>query len=186
MIKSLKNNASKDSLLRTNQWTGKLENVHKNDLGISIDTTSLSNRINQKLNISDTASMLNPYLRKIDTATLSNRIDSIKNVIYGQQYTYDIALTQTRNSINLPYKGHKVSLDSIQLVGAVTGVSYTLYKMVSGVPTAGTTRTTLSAINADIAALTTGELNDTYQILILFTFLAGTDYGGAVLFAHKL
>lgn len=32
-----------------------------------IDTTSLSNRINLKLNISDTASMLSPYLRKIDT-----------------------------------------------------------------------------------------------------------------------
>lgn len=31
------------------------------------DTTSLSNRINLKLNISDTVSMLTPYLRKIDT-----------------------------------------------------------------------------------------------------------------------
>ena len=31
--------------------------------GVIIDTTSLSNRINLKLNISDTASMLNPYLR---------------------------------------------------------------------------------------------------------------------------
>lgn len=32
-----------------------------------VDTTSLSNRINLKLNISDTASMLLPYLRKADT-----------------------------------------------------------------------------------------------------------------------
>lgn len=32
--------------------------------GTSIDTTSLSNRINLKLNISDTANMLSPYLRK--------------------------------------------------------------------------------------------------------------------------
>jgi hypothetical protein len=50
--------------------------------GASTDTTSLSNRINLKLNISDTAAMLNPYLKKIDTATLSNRInlkiDSVK------------------------------------------------------------------------------------------------------------
>ena len=50
--------------------------------GGSTDTTSLSNRINLKLNISDTAAMLNPYLKKIDTATLSNRInlkiDSVK------------------------------------------------------------------------------------------------------------
>ena len=39
------------------------------------DTTSLSIRINLKLAISDTASMLAPYLRKLDTASLSNRID---------------------------------------------------------------------------------------------------------------
>jgi hypothetical protein len=35
--------------------------------GTITDTTSLSNRINLKLNISDTASMLSPYLRKVDT-----------------------------------------------------------------------------------------------------------------------
>mgnify|MGYP003341036148 CR=1 FL=1 len=35
--------------------------------GGSIDTTSLSNRINLKLNISDTSTMLSKYLRKIDT-----------------------------------------------------------------------------------------------------------------------
>jgi hypothetical protein len=34
------------------------------------DTTSLSNRINTKLNISDTATMLNPYLRKADTTAM--------------------------------------------------------------------------------------------------------------------
>ena len=53
---------------------------------IGADTISLSNRINAigiasgnattlKLNIADTASMLNPYLRKLDTASLSRRID---------------------------------------------------------------------------------------------------------------
>ena len=43
--------------------------------GGATDTTSLSNRINLKLNISDTASMLNPYLRKIDTTNkFVNRI----------------------------------------------------------------------------------------------------------------
>lgn len=39
------------------------------------DTTSISNRINSKLAIGDTAAMLLPYLRKADTATLSNRIN---------------------------------------------------------------------------------------------------------------
>lgn len=48
--------------------------------GAVIDTTSLSNRINLKLNISDTASMLAPYLRKVDTASLSNRINLKLNI----------------------------------------------------------------------------------------------------------
>jgi hypothetical protein len=48
--------------------------------GTIIDTTSLSNRINLKLNISDTASMLSPYLRKVDTASLSNRINLKLNI----------------------------------------------------------------------------------------------------------
>lgn len=39
----------------------------------SVDTTSLSNRINEKLNISDTSAMLSSYLRKIDTAELSRK-----------------------------------------------------------------------------------------------------------------
>lgn len=40
-----------------------------------VDTTKLSNRINQRLLISDTASMLLPYMRDADTASLSNRIN---------------------------------------------------------------------------------------------------------------
>ena len=44
------------------------------------DTTSLSNRINLKLNISDTSSMLSKYLRKTDTASLSNRINLKVNI----------------------------------------------------------------------------------------------------------
>jgi len=54
--------------------------------GGSTDTTSLSNRINLKLNISDTATMLNPYLRKIDTTNkFVNRITRIEgkdSIIY--------------------------------------------------------------------------------------------------------
>lgn len=45
-----------------------------------IDTASLSNRINLKVNISDTSSMLSPYLRAIDTASLSNRINLKVNI----------------------------------------------------------------------------------------------------------
>ena len=38
---------------------------------ITVDTTSLSNRINLKLNISDTASMLVPYFKDLDTTSLN-------------------------------------------------------------------------------------------------------------------
>ena len=41
----------------------------------NLDSTNISNRINGKLNVSDTAQMLSVYLRKLDTASLSNRID---------------------------------------------------------------------------------------------------------------
>ncbi len=47
---------------------------------VGTDTTSLSNRINLKLNIADTSAMLNPYLRKTDTVTLSNRINTKLNI----------------------------------------------------------------------------------------------------------
>jgi hypothetical protein len=46
----------------------------------STDTTSLSNRINLKVNIADTAAMLAPYLRKADTTSLSNRINLKVNI----------------------------------------------------------------------------------------------------------
>jgi hypothetical protein len=51
-----------------------------NKVGSLIDTVSLSNRINGKLNISDTGSMLSPYLRKKDTVSLSNRINLKLNI----------------------------------------------------------------------------------------------------------
>jgi hypothetical protein len=41
------------------------------------DTTSLSNRINSKLSISDTSAMLSSYLLEQDTVSLSNRINAI-------------------------------------------------------------------------------------------------------------
>jgi len=46
----------------------------------SSDTSSLSNRINLKLNISDTATMLSPYLREADTSSLSSRINAKLNI----------------------------------------------------------------------------------------------------------
>jgi len=56
-------------------------NIYKiKDSTGGVDTSSLSNRINLKVNISDTANMLNPYLRETDTASLSNRINLKLNI----------------------------------------------------------------------------------------------------------
>jgi hypothetical protein len=44
--------------------------------GTTIDTTSLSNRIDARVKYTDTAAMLGGYLRKVDTSTLSNRINA--------------------------------------------------------------------------------------------------------------
>lgn len=64
--------------------------------GVPIDTTSLSNRINLKLNISDTASMLSPYLRKVDTASLSNRIN--ERVKYSDSVTIFVTPTMLNDT----------------------------------------------------------------------------------------
>ena len=68
------------------------------------DTTSLSNRINLKLNISDTASMLNPYLRKIDTtnkfvSSVTSLNDSTIRVIKGTT-TNDITIRSSATVTN--------------------------------------------------------------------------------------
>jgi hypothetical protein len=76
---------------RTGGWD--TINVSGGGGGGSTDTTSLSNRINLKLNISDTASMLSPYLRAIDTSnkwvnsiTRTSGKDSIIYFIGGNRF----------------------------------------------------------------------------------------------------
>jgi len=66
--------ATNRGALSSANWT-----TFNSKLGAS-DTVSLSNRINLKVNIADTSSMLTPYLRKIDTASLSNRINLKVNI----------------------------------------------------------------------------------------------------------
>jgi len=69
-----------------------------NKVGVVLDTTSLSNRINLRVKYSDTASMLSPYLRKLDTTSLSNRINlkadkATTLTINGD--TYDLSANRT-------------------------------------------------------------------------------------------
>ena len=65
--------------------------------GASIDTTGLSNRINFKLNISDTALLL----RKSDTASLSNRINTKLNISDTTVLLRKSDTTSISNRINL-------------------------------------------------------------------------------------
>lgn len=72
--------------------------------GGATDTTSLSNRINLKLNIADTSAMLNPYLRKIDTtnkfvSSVASLNDSTIRVIKGTTTT-DITIKSVTNAEN--------------------------------------------------------------------------------------
>jgi hypothetical protein len=55
--------------------TGKVGYRYVSASGGSTDTTSLSNRINLKLNISDTSSMLSKYLRAADTLKLRQAVN---------------------------------------------------------------------------------------------------------------
>jgi hypothetical protein len=112
--------------------------------GISTDTTSLSNRINSKLSISDTASMLSPYLRKIDTTnkfvnniTRTTGKDSIIYFVGGNRFAIKDSVgtnpapvgyygafqdntTQTAASINTAYA---VKLNTTDLTNGVSVVN---------------------------------------------------------------
>ena len=73
-----------DSTSLSNRINGKI-NISDSAAMLSkylrkIDTITLSNRINGKVSISDTLSMLSPYIRKVDTLTFSNRINSKINI----------------------------------------------------------------------------------------------------------
>jgi hypothetical protein len=112
--------------------------------GGSTDTTSLSNRINLKLNISDTSAMLSKYLRKTDTTNkFVNNItrtlgkDSIIYFIGSTRYAikdsvgtnpapvgyygaFDDSTTQSAVSINTAYP---IKLNRTTLSNAVTIVN---------------------------------------------------------------
>jgi hypothetical protein len=112
----------------------------------SIDTTSLSNRINQRVRYTDTASMLiayvrkgdtatmlAPYLRKVDTSSLSTRIDA--RVKYTDTAAMLTPYTRSANSMKysdtaamlVPYaRTSKVLADSTALASNINlRVKYT-------------------------------------------------------------
>jgi hypothetical protein len=112
------------ALISTRAWRQK---------GIDSVQANLTAGLATKLNISDTASMLNPYLRKVDTASLSNRINQklnisdtatmlgnyINNVGYGLARSGQVARADSATLSNY-YLRRKDSLTSTNLLGYVT------------------------------------------------------------------
>ncbi|CAB5218535.1 hypothetical protein UFOVP217_32 [uncultured Caudovirales phage] len=113
-IRVVKGSSTTDLLIRGSGGSGG---------GGSTDTTSLSNRINLKVNISDTASMLSPYLTGIDTASLSSRINLKVNISDTASmlspYLTGIDTTSLSNRINLKVN---ISDTSSMLSPYLTGI----------------------------------------------------------------
>ncbi|UTW61479.1 hypothetical protein KFE98_15890 [bacterium SCSIO 12741] len=86
------------------------------------DTASLSSRINDKLNISDTASMLAPYLRsstQIDTSGLGARVDA---------NTTGLASLTTKQIADSADLANKIRSDSTILAGRLDDLDAGAYK----------------------------------------------------------
>ena len=90
------------------------------------DTASLSNRINLKLSIADTATMLSKYLRKTDTASLSNRIN-LKLAISDTTNKWVNNVTKKNDSTITIFKGN--SATDITLPKGSAGASQNLQQV---------------------------------------------------------
>jgi hypothetical protein len=150
-VPTLRSNITKKAAIAFDSCNNKLYQYNPKTLtwseiagGSSFDSTSLSNRINLKLNISDTASMLSPYLRKVDTTnkfvnniTRTSGKDSIIYFIGSTRYAikdsvgtnpapvgyygaFQDTTTQTAASINTAYS---VKLNRTDLSNGVTVVN---------------------------------------------------------------
>lgn len=145
--------------------------------GGATDTTSLSNRINLKLNISDTATMLNSYLRKIDTTNkFVNSItrtlgkDSIIYFIGGNRFAIKDSVANTTGFI--PYTGatqdvdlgvQKISAQSFQVEGT-NGLGHIHFKHQNSDATATGQSTVLYAnSNGDLKYKNAGNYYSTLK-----------------------
>jgi len=105
----------------------------------AFDSTSISNRINLKLNISDSANMLSPYLRKTDTAN-----------------QWVSSVTQPSSSIIRVVKG---STTTDLTIGGSTSISDTAKVVIAKVHNAETTTLTRGTVvylygsNGDVASV---------------------------------
>jgi hypothetical protein len=116
------------------------------------DTASLSNRINLKLNISDTTAMLSTYLKKQDTTSLSNRINLKLNISDTSVFARDFELAAKLN---------------------ISDTAAMLATYVNFADTAAMLSTYISA--ADTAAMLTTYINAADTAAMLLTYINAAD-----------
>ncbi len=124
--------ANLDSSNISNRINGKL-NVSDTAQMLSVylrkrDTISLSNRIDLRVKYSDTAAMLLPYLRKLDTASLSRRIDEKQNIIKLTTNFKSGAATLIRDTLNIPKYSDTLTA-YVPYQGATADVNLGQYKL---------------------------------------------------------
>jgi hypothetical protein len=130
-----------------------------------LDTSSVSNRIDLKVNIADTAGMLTPYLRNLDTASVSNRIDLKVNIADTSNM-----LANYRSALNV-----KAPINNPTFTGTVSGVDKNMVGLGSvdntsdaNKPVSTATQTALNGKENTISSGTTGQYyrgDKTFQTL---------------------
>lgn len=136
------------SVLASKAWTN---NALASKLNAA-DTASLSNRINLKLNISDTTAMLSTYLKKADTLSLSNRINLKLNISDTSVFARDFELAAKLN---------------------ISDTAAMLSTYISAADTAAMLSTYISA--ADTAAMLTTYINAADTAAMLLTYINAAD-----------
>jgi len=121
------------------------------------DTISLSNRINLKLNISDTATMLSKYLRKTDTASLSNRIN-LKLNISDTTNKWVNAVTKVNDSTIRVWKGTTSTTIELPRGSGGGGGTGTVFNVSTGYALSGGPINTTGTIIVDSVVLSTKYL----------------------------
>lgn len=104
-----------DSLVK---YTDSLTNIYVTGYRLDTAKTNLRNSIATKLNISDTATMLTPYLRKGDTTSLSNRIDT--KVTKGGDATGATLVIGTNDPNRVDWEANNTTAVSIHNGGNVS------------------------------------------------------------------
>jgi hypothetical protein len=144
----------------------------------STDTTSLSNRINLKVNISDTAAMLLPYLRKADTtAMLSPYLRKADTTSLSNRINLKVNISDTGTMLSPYMRGMLRSHDSVYAVYA----SGNVFKYIDSTGSGATDTTSLSnRINLKVNISDTGTmllpyLRKTDTTAMLLPYLRKTD-----------